>query len=403
MNIVTSFVLAIIVFSFVSVSDQMKSGDRVVIGEKVHHDLYIAGGTVTINAPVEGDLIVAGGTITVSDSIAQDILAAGGTIVVDGFVGDDIRCAGGTVVFSGEILGDLIVAGGNVHLEKMAVINGNLVVTGGEITVDGRIKGDIKSAGGAFTLNGRVENNLEARGGKLTLNGSVQGKSLLVGNVIELGPDMIFEGDVVYWNKKGELDFKNTLTSGQPVFDSSYALENKHWYFLGFASILLVVWYLGTAFLMIFVIQYLFGGIFKKAAVTAVDTTMKSLGWGVLFIVGVPILVVLSIATIIGLPIGVITLLAYLTLLLFSTVMVALLAANAINNIYYQSAWGKTRIILTAFLIFIILKLVSLIPFIGQLVMLLLICLTLGALIVNIRWRPYGGTPGRPKTEVPSL
>jgi DNA-binding NarL/FixJ family response regulator len=55
MNIITSCVLAITVFSLVSVSDQMKSGDRVVIREKVHHDLYIAGGTVTIKVAIADD------------------------------------------------------------------------------------------------------------------------------------------------------------------------------------------------------------------------------------------------------------------------------------------------------------------------------------------------------------
>lgn len=388
MNTLPYIALTLTLFLLIPGADQMISGDRVVIREKANQDLYIAGGTVTVNAPVDGDLIMAGGTLTISDTVTQDILALGGTIVVDGFVGDDIRCAGGTVVLSNEIKGDVIVAGGTIHLEETAIIMGNLISAGGEIIIDGEIKGYIRSTAGTITLNGRAGDDVHIKGGRIAINGSIAGHSILAGNKIELGPNATFANDVVYWNKEGELDFRNAMTGGSVTFDPSLALESDHWYFLGFASVLILIWYLGTALLMIFLIQFLFGHFFKKSAKTVFDATLKSLGWGILFLVGVPVLIMLSMATIIGLPLGMVMLMIYITLILFATVIVSLLAAHWVNNIYYRSAWGTARLVFTAFGIFVVLKLVSLTPFIGPLIMLLMVCLAFGALISNIKWRP---------------
>ena len=91
--------------------------------------------------------------------------------------------------------------------------------------------------------------------------------------------------------------------------------------------------------------------------------------------------------SVIGLPIGVLLLIAYVTILLLATVMVSLLAANWINNTYYQSAWGTGRIIIVALAIFIFLKLFTLTPFIGPLIMLLLACMSFGAILLTVKWR----------------
>ena len=378
---VTTFFFSLPCFS------QMKGGDNVVIREKVDHDLYVAGGTVTIDAPVYGDLIVAGGTITVNDTITQDILIAGGNILLNGYVGDDIRCAGGTVNLSNNIIGDVVATGGRIYIDKEVVINGNLLISGGQATVDGEVKGSINSASGTLTLNGKAGNDIECRGGSITINGIVNGNSIIAANTINLGPDAVFNKDVKYWNKKHSLDFGKTLHGGAAIFDPSLELENGKWYYLGFASFLMVLWYLGTAFVLILLIQYLFSTTLKIAANTVKSTSLKSLGLGLIFMVGVPIAVVVSFITIVGLPIGILMLIGYVTLVLLATIIVALLAANWINNTYYQSTWGTGRLVLAAFVIFIFLKLFSLTPFIGPLIMLLLACIAFGGILQNIKWK----------------
>jgi cytoskeletal protein CcmA (bactofilin family) len=384
--------IKILLFAFASVSAsatlaQLESGEDVLISKKVRHDLYVAGGTVSVNAAIEGDLTVAGGTITVTDTIAQDFLGAGSNVVLNGYVGDDVRCAGGTIRLSNIVAGDVIITGGTITIDERAIINGDLLVSGGRVTVDGEVKGSIKSASGELTLNGKVQREIDCRGGKVVIDGTVVGNSILAANTIEIGSQAHFSRDVTYWNNEGSLAFGNSLDGGQATFDSSLEPDSGKWHFLGFASLLILLWYLGTALIMIILIHYFFGGTFKKAADSVKNSSLKSLGLGFLFVVGIPIAIVVTVMTVVGIPIGVLGLIAYVTILLLGTVIVALLAAHWINNTYYHSAWKTGRVVLVAFSIFIFLKLFSLTPFVGPLIMALLACMAFGGILLNVKWK----------------
>lgn len=366
---------------------QIRSGESVIIDHPVNDDLYVAAGTVTVNAPVRGDLIVAGGTVVINDSVSQDVLVAGGNITLNGLVGDDIRCAGGTVRLFNKVAGDFIVAGGEVNVHDLSVVSGDLLSSGGKVIVDGTIKGEIRDASGEFVLNGSAEQDITCKGGKIVINGTVSGNSVLAANTIELGPKARFVKDVKYWNKKGSLDFGRSINGSKATFDGSLEIEDGKWHYLGFASFVMVIWYLATALVMIVLIQYLFGLTLKNAANTVRNTSLKSLGLGFLFLVGVPLSIVLLFITVIGIPLAVLASLAYVTILLLATIIVSLLASNWINNTYYQSSWGNGRIVIAAFGIFIFLKLASLTPAVGPLIMLLLACMAFGGILLNVKWR----------------
>lgn len=378
---------SILMGSITTAFAQMQSGKNVIINDRVDHDLYVAGGTVTINALVQGDLIVAGGTITITDTVTQDLLAAGSDLILDGYVGDDIRSAGGTIKLSNSVAGDVIVTGGNVEIDKGVIINGNLLVSGGEVTLDGEVKGNIKSASGEFTLNGIARNDLDCRGGKISINGTVDGNSTIAANTIEIGSDAHFNNNVKYWNKAGSLDFKNALHNGKAIFDPSLEMESGKWHYLGFASFLILLWYLGTALLMIGLLQYFFSNTFKNAADTVKNASMKSLGFGFLFLVGVPVAIVITMITLVGIPIGILALIAYVAVLLIATIVVALVVTHWINNTFYQYAWTASRILIIAFGIFIFLKLASLTPFVGPAIMLILVCMAFGGILQHVKWK----------------
>lgn len=370
-----------------STSAQLKSGEDIVISERVRDDLYVAGGTVTVNAPIMGDLIVAGGTIIVNDTVSQDILVAGGNITLNGYVGDDVRCAGGSITVSNRIAGDLITTGGKIRLAKNSVVAGDLLSTGGQVTVGGVVQGSIKNASGQFTLDGRVGEDLECKGGEITINGTVDGTSVLAARTITLGAGALFKDDVRYWNKDESLDFNSSLEGGRATFDSSLAVEEGKWHYLGFASFLMVLWYLGMALVMMIIIHYLFSLTFRNAANTVRNASLKSFGFGFLFLAGVPILAVVAFVTIIGLPVGIVLILGYVILLVLATVIVSLLISNWINNTYYQSSWSGGRIVIAAFVIFIFLKLASMTPVVGPLIMLLLVVMTFGGILLSVRWK----------------
>ena len=381
-----TFTLLVMLGSFLySAAIRIEYGNNIVISQPVYEDLYIAAGSITINAPVHGDLIIAGGTIIINDTITNDILLAGGTVTFNGFVGDDIRCAGGNIYISKNVNGDLVITGGNVIINKGVTIGG-LLASGGNITVDGDVNGEVRGAFGELFLNGKIGKDIDCRGGRINVNGNIGGKSVLAANKIIVGNDAAFNNEVRYWNKAGSLDFKQSMKNGKAVYDPSLRIRSGEWYYLGAATIPGLLWYLGTALLMILIIQYLFSFTMKRAADTVFHSTLKSLGFGFLFFVAVPVAAVVTFITVIGIPVGVLLLFSFITLILLATVITSIVTANWMNNRNSYS-WNYWRLVFVAFGIFILLKLVSLTPFVGWLILILSVCGAFGAILLNINWK----------------
>lgn len=364
---------------------RIEYGKNVVISHPVHEDLYIAGGSITINAPIRGDLIIAGGTVVINDTVANDIVVAGGEITFNGWVGDDIRSMGGNIYIRKNVMGDVVLIGGKVVVDRGIEI-GSLLASGGDITIDGNVYGDVVGVFGTLFLNGNVARNLDIRGGKLTLNGKVGGNSILAARSVIVGKNGSFNGDIRYWNRSGELDLKNIPIKGKIVYDNTLRIRTGEWYYLGAATILGLIWYLGMALLMIFIIQYLFSSTMKNSANTVYERTLQSIGIGFLFFISIPILVVIALITLIGLPIAVMIALGYLALLFLSSVITAIVAANWVNN-RNNFNWNLSRISFISLCIFIVLKLLLVTPFFGWLVICLLVCAAFGAILLNINWR----------------
>jgi len=361
-------------------------GRNVTISTAIHEDLYVAGGTVTINAPVYGDVIVAGGTIYINDTISNDLLLAGGTVNINSYIGNDVRCAGGQLHILKNIGGDLVITGGTVEIAKEVIVAGGLITSGGDITVNGTVNNDIKVAAANFTFNGVANKNFDCRAEELTMNGSVNGTSVLAARQIVIGDNASFNNNVRYWDQKGKLDFKQSMKYGNTVYDKTLKLKTNNWYFLGHATIIGLIWYLLNVFLFIALIQYLFGNTFKKAGHTTGNSLLKSLGYGFIFFIGVPVAVGLLLVTIIGIPLGLIMMLSYIVLVLLATVITSLVFANWYND-RFGYKWNFWQIVLSAMAMFILFKLVSFTPFFGWSIMIIIACIAFGSLLRNIDWR----------------
>src|SRR6185503_14244008 len=87
------------------------------------------------------------------------------------------------------------------------------------------------------------------------------------------------------------------------------------------------------AFLMILIIQYLFSKTMKRAGDSVYNSTLRSLGYGLLFFVAMPIISIIAFITLIGVPIGIILLLSYIILILFATCITSVVASNWLNNL----------------------------------------------------------------------
>lgn len=371
-------------------------GNHVVINTPLYEDLYVAGGTITINAPVFGDVIIAGGSVVINDSVANDLLIAGGNVTLNGHIGDDIRCVGGNIRVGKNVNGDVVIAGGKICIEHGANV-GNLLVSGGNIQIDGIVNGEIKGRFGQLVLNGTALKNVDCSGGRITINGNVEGLSVLAAKEIIIGDRATFKNDVRYWCKRPDINFKHAMMNGKAVYDPGLRLRSRQWYFLGTATVIGMLWLLGMAFTMIFIIQYLFSTTMSKAADTAFSKTVKSFGWGVLFFAGVPVAALATFVTIVGVPVGIFLLFAYIFLFLLATTITSVVTANWINN-KYKKNWRNSELMAAALIVYVLLKLATLIPVAGWVLAVLFVCTAFGAILQNIRWRKSMKSPLGDKT-----
>lgn len=378
------YCLLLILTPVLSIAQQVEYGNNLTITKPVYGNLYITGKNIAINAPVYGDLIVAGGTVTVNDTVQNDILAAGGEIYMDGYVGEDIRCVGGKLFINKNTGGDLAVTTSSVNISKDAVIAGNLLAFSGDIIVEGTIRGSVKTGVGTLAMNGTIEKGLECRGDEINVNGTINGPTVLAARYINIGRSAAFMQNVKYWNENGSTDFGQSLKNGKAVYDKTLAMDYPSWQFLGYSSFIAFIWYLSTVFIFILLIRLLFPKTISKAGEGLFNNTGRSIGYGLLFIIVVPIIIVIAFMTIIGIPLAILMLIIYITLLLLGTILFSVLLTLWANS-WYKKNWGFWKSVWMALGIFILLKLVSLTPFVGWLISLVAMCIAFGSILVILR------------------
>jgi hypothetical protein len=391
--VVGSSMLLLITYSPDCAAFQSDNRSQTIVSQPVKGDHYAASGTVTVNARIGGDLVAAGGTILVNDSVGGDALLAGGTITLNGPIGDDVRAVGGTITILRNVSGDVHLLGGELTLDPAAVINGDLVVAGGKATVNGTVNGTVRLRGGETQLNGITKGDLEAKGGKLLVNGSVLGMATLAAREITIGDQARFGQDVVYWQQAGPLDFQGQV-GGMARFDESLAMDigQTNWYFLGFGSFVFVLFYLGAVLLLLYLFEYLIPGLLKEAGEKAQKDTTRSFGYGMLYLLGVPALCLMLLITIVGIPVGLFASVLYIFSLAFAHVISSLVLVNW-YNLRYQREWNLRQLVWAGLGIFVVVKLVTLVPFLGWLLSVLLIGVAFGAIISSLRQRKIALAP----------
>jgi len=355
-------------------------------------DLYIAGGKVVLENPVQGDVVTAGGSIIINTDVKQDLLAAGGSLIVNGRVEDDVRAAAGDITMFSSVGGDLIVFGGRVHITGNAVVEGDLVAAGGNIVLDGTVKGDVRVGGGEVLFNGTVLGNSVFKAGeKLDLNGTIQGNTTFSSEDVSIGPAASFGGDVEYWTQNGSLDFPPGVVAGEVLFNPDLKpeirlppdLKIRKWH----AARFLGVWFffgLLTGALSIFVFSFLPKRWYTLAVGSLRDGFWGNLGVGFLYFVLTPIIAFIFMATVIGIPLGLFILFLFLFSLVFSKVVSAIVLARWLERRRFGQ-WGKAALFFLSLLLFAALKCLTLIPVLGWLVVLVLVCAVYGS-ILNAAW-----------------
>lgn len=312
-------ILALALIAPVAAAEFLRGNSpEVAQGETVQEDLYAAGSTVEIAGTVTRDLVVAAGELTISGAgrVDGNVNAMVGQADIRGDVGRTLRVAGGDVRISGVIGGDVVVAGGNVEIESGASVRGDVVVAGGNVDIEGEIGGDVRGAAGSIVIDAPVT-------GDVRLNS----------DDIELGDEARVGGRLEYTGEdEAEIDAAAVVSGGiDREAPERFGLQDG---LLGWLTgvILRVLWLLVAGAVLIVLLP--------RGCVAVANGVrhrpLPSLLFGLLTLILTPVLIVILLITVVGLPIALIGLVAYLAALYLSQVFVGL----AIGRFILPNRWG---------------------------------------------------------------
>ncbi|OGM18854.1 hypothetical protein A2685_01025 [Candidatus Woesebacteria bacterium RIFCSPHIGHO2_01_FULL_37_10] len=338
-------------------------------GEKIEKDFYVtAGEVVEIAGEVKGDVLVAGGQLLVSGKVDGDLIAAGGTLDISGEVTQNIRAAGGEIVINGIVGRNLSVAGGNVRIASPGVIKGSAVIFGGNISLDAPVSGDVFLASGNANLSGEIDGDIEGYVGTLIvtseakINGNLEYTS---DTEAEVDKDASISGKIL--RKSPPLRMAPDTTSVNGIV-KEFAKASLFFKLIGFIS---------ASILGLILIKYA-PNYLSATALYIEKNMLKSFGLGFLLLILTPVLFIVLLITLVGMPLAFISLFIYIIFIYLSKIFIAFTIGMKISEGYVKNINIKYLIGLTAFYI------ITLIPVAGSILSFLALCIGLGASLASI-------------------
>lgn len=356
-------------FAAFAATSQMSQSIYVGPDEIISGNFIKAGNVIDIQGAVNGDVILAGNSITISGPVAGDVIAAGNNIRISGKVSGSIRVVGNSIQVDTEVSHNVWAAGNTFVLGK-----------------DGKVGWDVYSAGASIQLNGPVAGNVWAAGANLIIGNEI-GKDVNASidkeGQITLYPSAKIDGNLTYKAAKDEqLVLKDgAKVIGQTSRKAIIVPAQTDWKrFFGPAYFFFKLISLFGLLVVGLVLVTLVPKMLLEIKEEMVKKVWPSVGWGFVYLVVIPVLVIILAITIIGLPLALMLVPLYVVGLYISTVIagftIGLLLLNKLNKDQY-----KGSLIWPLVLGLVVLVILSSIPLIGWLVKLFLVLWALGAAI----------------------
>jgi hypothetical protein len=266
---------------------------------------------------------------------------------------------------------DQVVVTGHVVVPRAATAK-TIVVVDGPVNVAGHVTGDV------VALNGVV-----------TVTGTVDGAVTTIAKRAFLLPGARVGGDLHYGDKKPRIA-PGAVVGGK--------VTHENWRGIGSGIewvVRLLLWLTVTVSTLVLGLALLwFAPRAAEAAwVTSQARTGLACAWAAGVFFGVPIVAVVAMITVFGLPLGIALLLAYLPLALVGYVTSCWVFGNIVGR---RRGWGRTRLFLAGWGAA---RIVALIPFAGGLLWLAASAFGLGVLLLTA-W--YTSNPERAVRREPA-
>ena len=269
----------------------------------------------------------------------------------------------------------------------------HVVITGGAIVSRGETAGDVVVIDGPVSIAGRATGDVVSVSGPVRVTGRIDGDLIAVSDRASLGSTARVGGDLRYGDERPAIARGARVGGTVSKEDFDDALEGWGW-------ISWVAWWLAVSVSTLIVGALLVW--LAPAALYAAERAVRerlgaTIGFGIAIAIGVPLLAVLALVTLVGIPFGVALLLAAIPVLVVAYVTSAWILGRRVLRNRSTSPWAA---LLAGWAI---LRAAALVPVVGGLVGLAATVLGLGALAVAL-WRGgrSGASRATPDTSAPA-
>lgn len=345
--------------------------DDSVAQASIGRDVFIAGATPVVREPVDGNLFAAGGDVVIDAAVAGNVLAGGGSLRVAAAIGGSLQAAGGRVAVLDAVGRGARLAAGEIELGPQSVVGGNLWLAGGQLPLLGTVRGDVHVAGGRVLVDGTIDGDVVAASGDLALgpHARIAGVLRHSGGTVRRDEAAQVGGGTLAW--PGWRDERPPAAHrSAPAFGWGWTLA---------LAILAALWLaLAPRFL-------------TRVGCALRQRPVASVAFGFAWLICAPLVLLVLLVTVIGLPLTLLGALLYVLLLPLAYVSTAIALGDAALRSWVgraEPSWGWRAA--AAALLLAGLWQATRLPWIGVALSALVVLAGLGALVLQVRGKPAG-------------
>ncbi len=348
-------------------ADIWRAGTQINVVADNHYDVWAAGALTNVRGIIAHELHAAGADVDVDTDTRGDAYVAGAIVSVAGNYGHDLYAAGARVSIASRVDGDLKAGGARVMVQAQTEVRGFTQIAGADVIFAGVSRGRTEIYGDTVQIDGRIGGHLLVRARSVTI-----GKNAVIdgGATFQTFADpTIVEGAVIRGRQT------TTLPSPQASrFSPAQALFG------------LVLFSIAAGFVAGFLLLLARRPFVERAVAALRERPGHSFGLGVLIFILVPLIALLLMATIIGIPTALLVLFALPLLWFVATVIAAFTMGDfLVNRVprprgFFAELW---QLIVGL----VVLSVIGIIPYLGFFTWLAALLVGLGALWQGM-WPP---------------
>lgn len=336
---------------------------RLPANQTHHGDLIVSANFAHVDGTVEGDVIATAQDLDITGHVEGDVIVFARNLRISGQVDGSVRGYGQFISISGSVAHNVTAACENFQLDPGGKIGWSAIVWAGNISLDGAI--------------GR---NIIVGGKDTEINGTILGAAKLYGSRLNIGPQASVGGEFQF---KGQ--FEPEIAAGAKLASPiNFSRRHEEGAFRTGKFYIHRILHWGAAFIFGLVLLALMPVMFDR--ITRAGRGPGAL-IGLLVLFGVPIIAIIACVTLVGIPLGILTLLAYFVSLYAAQVFVGEIIGGMLMGrpAGFGASLGRLAVGL------LIIHALSAIPHVGGWVVLVVIVWGLGAISMGLFRSVRGG------------